>query len=85
MTMRLTSLETFKLLFYAVADDLHWHLQRSGIHHIHQYLDNFIVLAPPRSPWCHYTAAKMQPVRGAYCGLNYQRSNYMLGLFLDRN
>ena len=39
-------------IFNAVADGLHWHLQRSGIQHLYHYLDDFIMLGPPHSPQC---------------------------------
>jgi hypothetical protein len=47
-------------IFNAVADVLHWHLQRSGIHRIHHYLDDFIVLVPPRSPQCQQNLTTLQ-------------------------
>ena len=38
-----------------MADVLHWHLQKAGIPHIKHYLDDFIIIAPPRSSLCqHY-------------------------------
>ena len=39
-------------IFNAVADGLHWHLQRSGIQRLYHYLDDFIMLGPPHSPQC---------------------------------
>ena len=47
-------------IFNAVADVLHWHLQRSGIRQIHHYLDDFIVLAPPQSPQCQQDLTTLQ-------------------------
>lgn len=40
-------------IFNAVADALHWHLQRCGIEHLYHYLDDYIMLAPPGSSLCH--------------------------------
>ena len=37
-------------IFNAVADALHWCLQREGIQHILHYLDDFILVTPPDSP-----------------------------------
>lgn len=34
-------------IFNAVANALAWHLQSEGIPHIHHYLDDFIIVAPP--------------------------------------
>ena len=39
-------------IFNAVADGLHWHLQRSGIQHLYHYLDDFMMLGPPHSRQC---------------------------------
>lgn len=39
-------------IFNAVADALNWHLHQSGIPLIRHYLDDFIIVAPPRSPQC---------------------------------
>ena len=38
--------------FTAVADVLNWRLQRAGIRFVSHYLDDFIVVAPPRSEEC---------------------------------
>ena len=34
-------------IFNAVADALHWHLERCGIVNLHHYLDDFILVGPP--------------------------------------
>ena len=34
------------------ADALEWIIQASGVHHILHYLDDFLVLGPPRSGVC---------------------------------
>ena len=39
-------------IFNAVADALEWCLRDRGIRHIYHYLDDFIVIGPPRSPVC---------------------------------
>ena len=39
-------------IFNAVADALAWHLQQAGIPLIRHYLDDFIIVAPPRSSQC---------------------------------
>lgn len=39
-------------LFNAVADALEWHLRQRGIRHVFNYLDDFILVAPPASPEC---------------------------------
>ena len=39
-------------IFNAVANGLHWHLQRSGIQHLYHYLDDFMMLGPPHSRQC---------------------------------
>ena len=38
--------------FNAIADALQWCLRRRGIRHIYRYLDDFIVIGPPRSRDC---------------------------------
>ena len=39
-------------IFNAVADALEWCLRDRGVRHIYHYLDDFIVIGPPRSPVC---------------------------------
>ena len=39
-------------IFNAVADALEWCLRDRGIRHVYHYLDDFIVIGPPRSPVC---------------------------------
>ena len=39
-------------IFNALADGLEWHLRNCGIRHVFQYLDDFIVVAPPHSSEC---------------------------------
>ena len=39
-------------IFKPVVDTLHWHLTRCGVAHLYDYVDDFIVLAPPQSRQC---------------------------------
>ncbi len=39
-------------MFNAVADALKWVLHQQGTEHVFHYLDDFIILGPPRSPQC---------------------------------
>ena len=39
-------------IFNAVADALIWYLRQSGIRYIEHYLDDFIIVAPPKSQQC---------------------------------
>ena len=39
-------------IFNAIADALEWCLRQQGIRDIFHYLDDFIIVAPPRSPEC---------------------------------
>ena len=39
-------------IFNAVADALNWHLQQSGIPLLFHYLDDFVIIGPPRSLQC---------------------------------
>ena len=52
-------------IFNAVADALHWHLTRCGIGHLYHYLDDFIMLSPPRSPQCQHYLGTLQQEWGA--------------------
>ena len=45
-------LRSAPLLFNGYADALEWIIQASGVHHILHYLDDFLVLGPPRSGVC---------------------------------
>ena len=47
-------------IFNAVTDTLHWHLVCSGIQCLHHYLDDFIIVAPPKSPKCQVDLALLQ-------------------------
>ena len=50
-------LRSAPVIFNAVADALAWHLHRSGIPFVRHYLDDFIVVGPPRSPVCGQSMA----------------------------
>ena len=39
-------------IFNAIADAIQWHVEREGVDHVDHYLDDFIVIGPPRSPQC---------------------------------
>ena len=41
-------------IFNAVADALHWHLNRAGVQFIWHYLDDYIIIVPPNSEQCMY-------------------------------
>ena len=47
-------------IFNAVADALHWHLTRCGIQHLFHYLDDFIMVASPKSPQCQLDLTLLQ-------------------------
>ena len=49
-------------IFNAVADALHWYLQQSGIAMVYHYLDDFILVGPPRSPICSQSLAILDDV-----------------------
>ena len=46
-------------IFNAVADALHWYLNRKGITHVLHYLDDFIIIAEPDSPGCQRNLATL--------------------------
>ena len=39
-------------IFNAMADAIHWCIEQQGVEHADHYLDDFIILGPPRSPQC---------------------------------
>jgi len=45
-------LRSAPLIFTAVADALQWIVQSRSVHHIHHYIDDFVVLGPPNSEVC---------------------------------
>ena len=49
-------------IFTAVADALNWCLQRAGIRFVSHYLDDFIVVAPPRSEECQRAVEALDSV-----------------------
>ena len=51
-------------VFNAVADALHWYLGHTGITHLFHYLNDFIILAPPRSPCCQQDLSTLLEVCG---------------------
>ena len=49
-------------IFNAVADGLEWYLRGRRIRHVAQYLDDFIVIGPPRSSECAEALATLDDV-----------------------
>ncbi len=47
-------------IFTAIADALTWHLHQAGIPDVDHYLDDFIILGPPRAPLCREYLLKLQ-------------------------
>ena len=45
-------LQSSTKIFNAVADALNWYLQQKGIPLSYHYLDDFVIIGPPRSPQC---------------------------------
>ncbi len=39
-------------IFNAMADTLQWHLTQAGVQGLYHYLDDYILVGPPRSPVC---------------------------------
>ena len=49
-------------IFNAVADGLEWYLRSRGIRHLAHYLDDFIIIGPPRSSECADALATLDDV-----------------------
>ena len=49
-------------IFNAVADGLEWYLRSRGIRHLAHYLDDYIVIGPPRSSECADALATLDDV-----------------------
>ena len=62
--MLLFGLRSAPKIFNAVADALEWYLHQRGIPHVMHYLDDFIIIGPPKSPQCQHSITILNRVCG---------------------